>query len=88
MNWFPWKKKQQGKIEDGPRKLEIPADKVREIRALSDAYQAKKSGEDRLAHYDLWTAIAEIFPETADGRWRLDLSKATKAVVVERIDSI
>ena len=85
MNWFPWKKKQEApKVE--PRRLEIPAEKVRHIMVLSDTYGALKSGQDKAAHYDLWAAVAEIFPETAEGRWGLDLKDAMRAFVVERID--
>jgi len=81
MKWKFWKKEEAPKRE--LRRLEIPAERVREIRRLSDEYYGLPARQDKEAHYILWTAVAEIFPEVREGRWRLEFPNAFRAEVVE-----
>jgi hypothetical protein len=65
--------------------LEIPMDRVQEIRQLSDAFISTQPGQHREAAWRLWTAIADIFPEVKEGdRWVLKFPTAFRAVVVDR----
>lgn len=88
MNWFPWKQKTTEKKKVEGRRLSIPADKVRQVRELDDAYQKKPRGRDKTEHYDCWSFIAEIHPEVRVGQWRLRFPGALEAKVVEEVESI
>lgn len=82
MKWF-FRKEKIKAIE--PREFEIPAEMVREVRALHDKYIADGRA-DAVAHYDVWAKISEICPEPLNGKWRLTFPSALTAKVVERLD--
>ena len=86
MKWKFWQKKKPVG-QELLRRLEIPADKVQEIRRLFDAYQSIPGGADKEAHYILWSAIADIFPEVRSGQWRLVFLEALGGAVEEYIPS-
>ena len=69
-----------------PRTLIIPAENVRGILDLLDAYNRIEKG-DRVAKFDLWYAIAEIFPEVRQGKWRLESENALEITILERLTS-
>lgn len=85
MNWKFCQKPKPVKPE--PKRFEIPADKVQEIRRLSDAYSALPSNQDREAHFILCSAIVEIFPELKDCWWRLTFPDGLRAEVFEIIEA-
>ena len=86
MKWKFWQKKKTVG-QERLRRLEIPADRVQEIRRLFDAYQSIPGGADKEAHYILWSAIADIFPEVRSGQWRLVFLDALGVAVEEYIPS-
>jgi hypothetical protein len=49
--------------------LTIPDDKAQLIRKLYDDYANASVGKE--AHYLLWREIANIFPETKIGNWKI-----------------
>lgn len=67
-----------------PRKLTIPADQTRRICKLLDTYQSIEYG-DHTARFDLWSTIAEIFPEVREGRWTIQSDDALKITIIERL---
>lgn len=70
---FAQELKTQGKIL---RRFEIPADKMQEfVDNIDDNSMAGR--------YKRWARIAELFPETREGVWGLDTSKAARYYVVE-----
>lgn len=82
MNCKFWQKEEPAKPE--PRRLKIPAEKVRRLRRLSDTYEALPVKQASEAKYLLWEAIAEIFPEVREGAWSMESPTALDIVIVER----
>ena len=67
------------KKEETKEDLVVPCELVREIFVLYDKYVKE---ETRVAKYDLWNAIAEIFPETeGDGQWRITFPDSLSIVI-------
>ena len=64
------------------RRLEIPADKVLEIKRLADQCLNRK-GRGLEARHVLWSAVAEIFPEVRQGGWNLAQPTALRVEIVE-----
>ena len=98
MKWKFWQKKKtvgrwllERKSEQAQesviRRFEIPSGEVQWIRQLFDAYQSIPGGADKEAHYILWSAIADIFPEVRSGQWRLVFLGALGVAVEEYIPS-
>jgi hypothetical protein len=82
MNFLFWNKKSGEKPE--PRRFEVPADKVKELRRLNDVYWSKNIQVDKVAHYELWLFVVEMFPSvSADGQWRTSFPTALRAEIVE-----
>lgn len=44
------------------RRFKFPVETLNELTRLSDAFQAKKKGQDRNARLKLWEFIATVFP--------------------------
>ncbi len=84
MSLIFWKRKPVETKRPEPRRLIVPADKVRHIMELEDAYRKAPLRQDRVAKYDLWSAIAEIFPEIKDGNWKLRFPDALTVEVVKQ----
>ena len=82
MNWKFWRKEKNENAERPKMEFEIPTGKVLEIKRLADAANNKYPSHE--ANYLLWTAIAEVVPETMQGYWTLVHPTALTAKVVER----
>lgn len=78
MNWKFWQKT----AAPPPRRFDIPADKVLEIKRLHDAHNALPRGQDNESHFRLWDAIGDIVPETKQGAWTIEHPTATTALAV------
>jgi len=82
MNWKFWKKSVTE--EAAPTVLVIPAEKVRGLLRLRDAYNALPKGQDSEAKFLLWNAIAEIFPEVREGLWNMESITSLRIEIVSR----
>lgn len=65
-----------------PRRLEIPKAKVKSILALLDACDDNPDNV-RVNRLALWLAVNAILPETKEGLWAIDDSRASVLSVVE-----
>jgi hypothetical protein len=81
MNIFFWLKKNE---EQKPRRFEVPREYVMKVRELQDLYSAAKYG--KVEHYNFWSFIEEIIPDTKTGVWIAKYPTATRAEIVELFD--
>lgn len=64
-----------------PKTLEIPAERVREVRQLYDIMVSSNSKE---AQFMLWnTVINDILPEAVHGNWRIIFPSPLRAAIQE-----
>jgi hypothetical protein len=65
-----------------PRRLVIPDEKIDKLFELT-ALVENEHAYHRVAQYNMWKYIAEIFPETLEGRWNLS-QEGCKLFVLEK----
>jgi hypothetical protein len=86
-----WRWSKQEVQREEIRRLPIPAEHVRTVCELYDAYCKNLVGEceGMTARYDLWGFIYEILPETKSSLtfWRLEFTSAAVIHVVEKVDT-
>lgn len=84
--WQLFCKPSDAQVEDiPPIVLQVPREHERRIRELADAYMAAPTGRDRVAQYDLWAAVEELFPVVAKGQWRIAFD-SIGVRIIERVD--
>lgn len=74
-------------IKPVARRFRVPDDRALEIIKLYDtaniAINTTKGG--RAESYVLWKAIEEIFPETKEGWWHLEIALVTEVYIQEKL---
>ncbi|MCK9432520.1 MAG: hypothetical protein PHC43_02660 [Candidatus Marinimicrobia bacterium] len=75
--WFKKKTKKE------PRVFILPEKSERRIRTLLAEF---KNCRTALNHYNLWSEIAEIFPEVKEGEWTIKTNNAFQTRIVEDIE--
>lgn len=78
--WQFWKKEEPEKYGFV---FTVPEDETLHIFELIDNYNARSDGSNKVARYCLWKAIHRIFPQTQEGSWTIDCSRATKIIITE-----
>ncbi len=82
---FPWLDDAVAEADKPkPRVFIIPQEHMANILGLSDAFD--ESNGSKVAYYELWKAIAELYPPVSEGSWRLVFDSAISASVVENVD--
>lgn len=59
-----------------PRRIQIPVEHAEEVLSLVEIYYSLPKGKDFVARFRVYRAIQRVVPETREGRWKLDTSKA------------
>ena len=82
MNWKFWEKRAEPEVAKPTIRLfNVPEDKLVLLFELHD----KLDGRSKLARYNFWKAIGDIFPETLEPgtNWKVTFPRAMKIDVIE-----
>lgn len=67
------------------RLIELPHECHRMVRVMFDDFNSKPDGQNTAAAYDLWTFLAELYPEVQTGDWSLEFIGPWQVRIIERI---
>lgn len=91
MSFKFWKKSEADDVTNpaapAPRRFVVPEEKTEEIYRLWDAYRNADAEKEsaRTERYQVWSAIAEIFPEVRTGSWSFTTDNVFTIVVIEDV---